>query len=129
MSGLDYRYHHPLSPAAQYDFTSPFTRILYLTPGQDDDLFTGELELADVSNAVPYEALSYTWGSASHATTSGLALARGPSSRTSKRRCERYDYCQRLVDYESMRFASTSPTRTSAQARCSLVWYAVSTVF
>ncbi|KAK3360772.1 HET domain-containing protein [Lasiosphaeria hispida] len=59
---FQYQYQ-PLPPAAEYGRTPPFTRIIRLAsaPSHDDPLIAA-LELVDVSNTTPYEALSYTWG-------------------------------------------------------------------
>ncbi|KAK0644001.1 heterokaryon incompatibility protein-domain-containing protein [Cercophora newfieldiana] len=55
--------YQPLPPAAELGRTPPFTRIIRLAsaPNHDDPLIAA-LELVDVSNTTPYEALSYTWG-------------------------------------------------------------------
>ncbi|RYP15360.1 hypothetical protein DL765_005751 [Monosporascus sp. GIB2] len=57
-----YRYQ-PLPPITTTGRTPPFTRLLYLEPGKsDDEPFCGRLEVVNVEDAPPYEALSYTWG-------------------------------------------------------------------
>ncbi|KAK4446202.1 HET domain-containing protein [Podospora aff. communis PSN243] len=55
--------YQPLPPVAEFGKTPPFTRIIRLAsaPNRDDPLIAA-LELVDVSNTTPYEALSYTWG-------------------------------------------------------------------
>lgn len=37
-------------------------RLLYLNPGHESDSLTGHLEIVDLKNCPPYEALSYEWG-------------------------------------------------------------------
>ncbi|KAK1625698.1 HET domain-containing protein [Colletotrichum phormii] len=56
-----YRYQ-PLPPIAAEVRTPSFTRLLFLYPGSGEDPFEAHLEIVDVENAPPYEALSYTWG-------------------------------------------------------------------
>ncbi|KAK0610850.1 HET domain-containing protein [Immersiella caudata] len=59
---MAYQYQ-PLPPPAEVGRTPPFTRVIRLAsaPNHDDPLIAA-LELVDVSNTTPYEALSYTWG-------------------------------------------------------------------
>lgn len=52
-------------PTSLYGNTSLGTdriRLLYLDPGQESDPLTGHLEVVDLKNCPPYEALSYEWG-------------------------------------------------------------------
>ncbi|RYP26317.1 hypothetical protein DL768_011752 [Monosporascus sp. mg162] len=55
--------YQPLPPITTTGRTPPFTRLLYLEPGKsDNEPFCGRLEVVNVEDAPPYEALSYTWG-------------------------------------------------------------------
>ncbi|KAI0549271.1 heterokaryon incompatibility protein-domain-containing protein [Xylaria curta] len=44
-------------------------RLVYLEPGQKNDVISVRLENARLSDTPPYEALSYTWGDATQTTT------------------------------------------------------------
>ncbi|VUC29536.1 unnamed protein product [Clonostachys rosea] len=55
--------YQPLPAIAQHGPTPPYTRVLYLDPGNgDDEPFCGRLDVVNVESAPPFEALSYTWG-------------------------------------------------------------------
>ncbi|WYZ37190.1 hypothetical protein EsH8_II_000696 [Colletotrichum jinshuiense] len=56
-----YRYQ-PLPPIAEQGRMPSFTRLLFLNPGAGEDPFEAHLQIVDIENAPPYEALSYTWG-------------------------------------------------------------------
>ncbi|OLN86730.1 Bifunctional purine biosynthetic protein ADE1-like protein 2 [Colletotrichum chlorophyti] len=59
--GSSYQYQ-PLPPIAPEGRTPPFTRLLFVQPGSGEDPFEAYLQIVDIENAPPYEALSYTWG-------------------------------------------------------------------
>ncbi|KAL0940316.1 het domain-containing protein [Colletotrichum truncatum] len=59
--GGSYRYQ-PLPTPSEQERTPPFTRLLLLRPGSAEDPFEAHLELVNIEQAPPYEALSYTWG-------------------------------------------------------------------
>jgi hypothetical protein len=61
---MEYRYQ-ALPPPAEYGRSPPFTRVLYLAPGVGDESpLAASLEVVDIQNTAPYEALSYMWGPA-----------------------------------------------------------------
>ncbi|KAK2004316.1 HET domain-containing protein [Colletotrichum falcatum] len=54
--------YEPLPPISEQSRTPPFTRLLFLHPGSGEEPFEAHLQIVNVEDAPPYEALSYTWG-------------------------------------------------------------------
>jgi hypothetical protein len=56
--------YEPLPPVKKYGYTSPYSRVITLHPGDFDQPLYCTLELLNVNSPKePYEALSYVWGS------------------------------------------------------------------
>lgn len=57
------RYHYlPLPPTAPTGVTPPFTRLLLLAPGRQQETLACALTTVDIQHAPRFEALSYSWG-------------------------------------------------------------------
>lgn len=54
--------YQDLPPIAPHGVTPPFTRLMLLAPVHESDPILCSLEIVNIENPPPYEALSYVWG-------------------------------------------------------------------